>query len=270
MIDGLFAGICGILVGVVSKFMDRLKANPFFSTVISSFLMALPAYTLGSAGIVHNPDMVIIGALILLVQVLMINNAMRDIIFGDTNSGINRIVQVVLIAGAIGLGTGFARSLAVSLFGAQQAIPPQSYSAIVQCIAAAVGCTGFCMLFNIHGKGGLLCALGGVIAWLVYSLVVRFGGNDLTGYFWATLVAAAYSETMARVRKCPAISYLVVSIFPLIPGASVYYTMNYAVRGQMELFASQGMHTAAIAGIMAVAILLVSTVVRMILIKKNK
>jgi uncharacterized membrane protein YjjB (DUF3815 family) len=122
---------------------------------------------------------------------------------------------------------------------------------------------GFSIIFNIHGKGGLLCALGGVIAWLVYSLVVRFGGNDLTGYFWATLVAAAYSETMARVRKCPAISYLVVAIFPLIPGAGVYYTMRHAVLGQMDQFATQLMHTAAIAGIMAVAILLVSTSVRL-------
>ena len=38
--------------------------------------------------------------------------------------------------------------------------------------------------------------------------------------------------------------------------------MNYAVRGDMEQFASQGMYTAAIAGIMAVGILLVSTAVR--------
>ena len=68
---------------------------------------------------------------------------------------------------------------------------------------------------------------------------------------------------MARVRKYPAISYLVVSIFPIIPGAGVYYTMNYAVRGEMELFASQGMHTAAIAGVMAMGILLGSTVFRM-------
>ena len=68
---------------------------------------------------------------------------------------------------------------------------------------------------------------------------------------------------MARVRKYPAISYLVVSVFPMIPGAGVYYTMNYAVRGQMNLFASKGMYTAAIAGIMAVGILLGSTVFRM-------
>jgi uncharacterized membrane protein YjjB (DUF3815 family) len=68
---------------------------------------------------------------------------------------------------------------------------------------------------------------------------------------------------MARVRKYPAISYLVVAIFPLIPGAGVYFTMNHAVQGEMGLFASQGMYTAAIAGLMAVGILLVSTSVRL-------
>ena len=71
-------------------------------------------------------------------------------------------------------------------------------------------------------------------------------------------------EVMARIRKYPAIGYLVVSIFPLIPGAGVYYTMSYAVQGQMDKFAAQGMYTAAIAGVLAVGILLVSTVFRMI------
>ena len=67
---------------------------------------------------------------------------------------------------------------------------------------------------------------------------------------------------MARARKYPAISYLVVSIFPMIPGAGVYYTMTQAVMGNMSAFVDQGMHTIAIAGVMAVGILLVSTSVR--------
>ena len=41
--------------------------------------------------------------------------------------------------------------------------------------------------------------------------------------------------------------------------------MNYAVRGMNEQFAVQGLHTAAIAGIIAVGILLASTTVRMYL-----
>jgi hypothetical protein len=38
--------------------------------------------------------------------------------------------------------------------------------------------------------------------------------------------------------------------------------MNFAVRGEMERFADQGMHTIAIAGIMAVGIILISTAFR--------
>jgi len=92
---------------------------------------------------------------------------------------------------------------------------------------------------------------------------LKAGQGDIAAYFWSALFASLYSETMARIRKYPAISYLVVSIFPLIPGAGAYYTMNYAVRGEMDLFASTGIHTAAIAGILAVGILLGSTAFRM-------
>ena len=93
---------------------------------------------------------------------------------------------------------------------------------------------------------------------------MELGNSEILAYFWSSLFASAFSETMARIRKCPAISYLVVAIFPLIPGAGVYYTMNHAVRGDMEMFAQQGMYTAAIAGVMAVGILLVSTTVRLV------
>ena len=68
---------------------------------------------------------------------------------------------------------------------------------------------------------------------------------------------------MARIRKYPAISYLVVSIFPLLPGAGIYYTVSFALKNQMELSLDKGLQTVSIAGVMAVGILLVSTVVRL-------
>jgi uncharacterized membrane protein YjjB (DUF3815 family) len=108
-----------------------------------------------------------------------------------------------------------------------------------------------------------LCALGGLLTWSVYRLTMYLGGTDITAFFWSCTFAAVYAEIMARIRKYPAIGYLLVSIFPLIPGAGVYYTMNYAIRGDMDMFAQKGMHTISVAGVMAVAILLVSTTVRL-------
>lgn len=262
-IDGLCAGVCGILVGFVNKFLDSRKANQFFRTIASSYLMALLAYAMGAFAIARNPDAVTIGALMILVPGLLFTNAMRDIIYGDTNSGVNRIVQVFLVAVALALGTATAWNTAEFLWGTPVSVPATLWSIPAQCVFAFIGCVGFAILFNIHGPGGLLCALGGFLSWAVYCISMELGSTDIVAYFWSALFASVYSEIMARIRKYPAISYLVVSIFPMIPGAGVYYTMNHAVRGDMELFADKGMHTAAIAGIIAVGILLGSTVFRM-------
>lgn len=264
LIDSLCGGLCGIVIGLVTMLMDNLKANPFFKTIAASFLMALLAYTTALLGIAPNVDAVIIGALMILVPGLIFTNGMRDIIYGDTNSGINRIVQVFLTAAAIALGTGAAWTLICSIWQAPSAIQAVDHDFLLQSLACLVGCIGFSILFNIHGPGGLLCALGGVLTWAAYLLTLHLTKNDIAAYFWATIIASLYAEIMARVRKYPAISYLVVSAFPLIPGAGVYYTMTHAVRGEMDLFVSQGMHTLAIASVMAVGILLTATFVRML------
>lgn len=261
--DALCSGVCGMLIGFLNRLLSRQKTNQFFSTIAASFLMALLAYAMGAAGITSNPDAVTIGALMILVPGLLFTNAMRDIIYGDTNSGVNRIVQVFLVAVALALGTASAWGSASALWGTPVSVAGVEYPLIAQCLFAFIGCIGFAVLFNVHGPGMVLCALGGALAWAVYLMALDISGNEITAYFWSALFSSLYSEIMARIRKYPAISYLVISIFPMIPGAGVYYTMNYAVQGQMDLFASKGMFTAAIAGIMAVGILLGSTAFRM-------
>lgn len=262
--DCLCAGICGLAVGFINKLLDYLKVNLFFRTIASSFFMAFVAYVFGYLQLAHNVDTVIIGTLMILVPGLIFTNAMRDIIYGDTNSGINRIVQVFLIAGAIALGTGAAWSITCEFMDIPATVPVLHHNLYTEIIACFIGCIGFSILFNIHGFGTSFCAIGGVLTWVAYRLVQHLSHDDITAYFFATATAALYSEIMARIRKYPAISYLLISIFPLIPGAGVYYTMNYAVKGNMTSFASQGRHTIAIACVMAVGILLISTIVRAI------
>lgn len=268
--DAVLSGLCGLIVYFVNSFMSGLQANPFFSTIASAFFLSLPAYAFSVFGIADNADMVIIGALMLLVPGLLFTNAMRDIIFGDINSGVNRIVQVFLTAAAIALGTAVAWNCTAFLWEMPVIVESFSYNLGLELIGCLFGCIGFAIIFNIHGPGGLLCAAGGMISWATYCLVLEFTGDDIMAYFWAAVISAAYSEIMARIRKYPAISYLVVSIFPLIPGAGVYFTMTHAVRGDMAAFADQGVHTIAIAAIIAVGILLVSTSVRMWGVWKTK
>ena len=268
--DSLLAGVCGLIVGVVGMLSDKLKANLFFRTIVAAFLMASAAYAGASVGIIRNADSTIIGALMLLVPGLLFTNAIRDIIHGDTNSGINRIVQVLLIAAAIALGTAAAWNFIAEVLSIPATPQPEIYGIPAQLIACFIGCTGFSILFNIHGPGGLLCTLGGVLTWGVYLVAVAAGTGEILGFFIASAAASLYSEIMARIRKYPATSYLVVSIFPLIPGAGVYYTVNHILRGDMASFSSKAMQTLSMAGAIAVGILLISTAFRLWTVWKSR
>ena len=263
LVDAACAGVCGVLLGLTDRFLEKFKTNQFFRTIASAFIMAFAAYLTGALRIADNTDTVVIGPLMILVPGLIFTNALRDIIFGDTNSGINRIVQVFLFAAAIALGTGAAWNLSGSLWGVPVNPPVIDYNCFLECIACVIGCIGFAVLFNIHGWGSLLCAFGGAIAWAAFCLTEYIGGQEMICYFVSALVAAAYSEIMARVRKLPAISFLVVSILPLIPGAGIYYATNYLALGDMAMFAAKSMNTIAIGGSIAVGILMISTAVRL-------
>lgn len=133
------------------------------------------------------------------------------------------------------------------------------------CLYAFVACAGFCILFNIHGGGILFCSLGGALGWLAYLLAEGpAGGNDMIQSLVASLVLSTYAEVMARIRKYPTTSYVIIACLPLVPGAGIYYTMEYAVAGETELFLSSFLHTLGLAGAMALGILLVGSLVRLI------
>ena len=270
LLDSLLAGLCGLVIGLLDIVMNHLHVNQFFRTIISAFVIAFVSYSLAGIGLVHNADTVIIGALMLLVPGLLFTNAMRDIIYGDTSSGMNRVVQVFLIAAAIAIGTAAAWGVSESIFGTHASLPALDHPIPLQLVGSFIACVGFSILFNVHGFGIFLCAFGSVLAWAVYVLILKYGGGDLLAFFTAAVVASAYAEIMARIRKYPAISYLVIAVIPFIPGSSVYYTMTHAVRGDTAAFSEVGLHTIAITGVIAVGILLISTIFRVISILKNR
>ena len=261
--DCLFAGLMGLIIGFVTRQMDKRETNPFFSTIAAAFAMAVPAYFLAGLHLIDYVDAVIIGSLMILVPGLLITNSMRDIIYGDTNSGIIRIVQVLLCALGIALGTAAAWHLTEGIYGVTASAGSAQYPAWAQAIMTAVACAGFVILFNVHDWGSILCVIGGVITWMSYLLFAKLGLDLYEMNFFAAVIAAVYSEGMARQRRYPAISYLVISNVPLMPGAGIYYTMSLGLEGNMLSALQKGLETAGIAGCIAVAILLVSTLFRL-------
>ena len=232
--------------------------------------MAVPAYLAAGFHLIDYVDAVIIGSLMILVPGLLITNSMRDIIYGDTNSGINRIVQVLLSALAIAMGTAAAWQVTSGVYGITASAGSASHPAWAQAVMIFIACTGFFILFNVHDWGSFLCAVGGVATWMAYLLLRELGVGIYGMNFFASVVAAVYSEGMARSRKYPVTSYLVISSIPLLPGAGIYYTMSFGLEGNMQAALQKGLETAGIAGSIAVAILLVSTVFRLVTSQRGR
>lgn len=133
---------------------------------------------------------------------------------------------------------------------------------ILSILYAAAGSLGFGLVFNLRGRQLVMAAFGGALAWLAYLLGTGLG-NDLVQYFLATLVLSGYAEWMARVLKTPVIVFQIVALMPFVPGSGIYQTMLYSINGDIPAFLETGLHTLAIAGSLAIGVLLVSSLVRL-------
>ena len=147
----------------------------------------------------------------------------------------------------------------------------EQFTYYLPCLYAFLACIGFSLLFNIHGAVGMLiCAGGGALGWLVYLLAAPLVHSDIIQSFFAALAISAWSEIMARLRRCPVTSYLLVALFPLVPGGGIYYTMEHAMSGETSLFLGSLLHTLGLAGALAVGVLMVSSLARLVTNYQNR
>ena len=265
-LEAIAAAIAGLLSGLCLILLNRSQSNFFISTLASGFVLAFSAYALLAFGMPVNIQVVITGAIMVLVPGLVFTNFMSDLLTGDIVAGLSTFVRAVLTAGAIALGTGAALALCLNLWtlpGSSAAI--HSYPPALYCLFAFVGCLGFCFPYNVQGLGGFLCCLGGALGWAVYLAAQAITGNPVyLPSLFAAIAVAIYAEIMARLRKCPATSYLVISYFPLVPGFTIYQAMEYGIQGNTQLFLETFIRTFGIAGCIALGTLAVSTAVRIL------
>ncbi|WP_264477598.1 MULTISPECIES: threonine/serine exporter family protein [Enterocloster] len=102
-----------------------------------------------------------------------------------------------------------------------------------------VGTIAFSLLFGVPRKYYAYCGLIGGAGWGVYSAA---------GLLWApaqsalaaTIVVILLSRLAAVKERCPVTIFLISGIFPLVPGAGVYWTVYYMVTDQLYLAVQTG------------------------------
>ena len=130
------------------------------------------------------------------------------------------------------------------------------------CLWAFLSSMTFCGIFNVKDKKIIfVSALGGGLGWFAYLISAPFNSVVMQNLI-AAVTVALFAEFMSRIFKTPSTVFLVIGVLPMVPGGGIYYTMEYGIKGNTEMFISKGMETLAVAGAIAVGVSLASAIFR--------
>ena len=141
---------------------------------------------------------------------------------------------------------------------------------LMQIFTGFLGTLCFSVLFHIRDKRLVMAALGGFISWLLFVLLGNVISSEPIRYFIVSLVTSFYAEWMARLLKTPTTMFLMTTLIPLVPGASLYYTMAYALGSDMEKFIQKAISTLKLAGALALGIVIATMIVKIMKTKGEK
>lgn len=109
---------------------------------------------------------------------------------------------------------------------------------VLQVAASGFGIWCFAITFNAPKKEYLFCAINGAVSWLMYLVFGMLGAGVTLACIGAAFTITILARVFSALRKHPATVYLIPAIFPLVPGAAIYYTAYYLI---MDDFATAGM-----------------------------
>ncbi|MDO4608484.1 MAG: threonine/serine exporter family protein [Clostridia bacterium] len=107
--DFLVAAVFALLICVMQKTLSHITPNNIIFNIVCSFVVGVLISFSAKLIPILNVDAIISGDIMLLIPGAAFTNAFRDLIVGDTISGVMRLIECVLWA--IGLGIGFMLSI---------------------------------------------------------------------------------------------------------------------------------------------------------------
>jgi len=234
--DAIVAVIVSLMIVVVGKWLEKREGNLFVYNTILSFLSEVIIVLSVRNGFADHPERIMIGIVMLLISGLSTTNGIREILQKDYISGFINIMNSILGAAGIAVGTALAM-LMLNDFSAEGFI--LNHSIPIQLVSCTIACVGFAFWFQIRGKQVIYSGIGAFITWSIYLIVFEVEPSNFLATLIAAIFVAAYAFVMSRINKAPSTIFLTASVFPLIPGPNLYYMMYGCVTRDIPLAFSE-------------------------------
>lgn len=103
--DFFASGIIGGLLKMVLNNIQSLNNNSVFVNMVTAFITGCLIVFCVYIGFGHNIDKIVIGNIMLMIPGVALTNSIRDMINGDTMSGMLRFIEAIV--GAVAVSVGF-------------------------------------------------------------------------------------------------------------------------------------------------------------------
>ena len=270
--DSIIAGIIGLILGAYMCTIKRILNSDVLITILGSILIALFGNLFIHFNIGSNLSVILLGAMIDIVPGVPFVNAIREYSQNNYNTGITLMMGALLTCISMALGVAVVQSL---LFNTQiiplytSNLDSNSFTSMfMRSIMAGIGTTAFAILFRVRKQHILDTSILGFISWFLFLTLSELQFNVMLSIFISGFIIAIASRILAVKRKCPAIVFLMTSLFPLLPGLSFYRSIYYMLMGQETIAISFAKESFLIAFTIAISIAIVKYI-KPPLIKKN-
>ena len=113
----------------------------------------------------------------------------------------------------------------------------------LQFLLAGAGTLSFAILFACPRRTLPYCGLVGAVGWLVYEIAELFGMEAFAASLLAVIPLTLLARILAMTLRAPVTVFLLTGIFPLVPGAGIYYSAYYFIQGDNALALANGIST---------------------------
>ena len=131
---------------------------------------------------------------------------------------------------------------------------------IIQFLVSLAATLSFAVLFSAEKKQLFFCGLTGALGWIVYLICLQNHTDNAIANLIATFALTLVARILSAVRRTPVTVFLLTGIFPLVPGAGIYYTSYHLIMNHGRMAASMGLETFKMAGAIALGIIFGSAI----------
>jgi uncharacterized membrane protein YjjP (DUF1212 family) len=258
--------LVGAIVSYILRVLSHNRIPTFFaqvgSAVFITLVAALMAWLAAQPGFAWlegiDPNLIVIGGIVMLVAGLTIVSAVQDAIDEYYMTANARLLRVTMMTAGIVAGVMIGLYL-TKQFGIAIAVEPEGPRigrGDWQLTGAVIIAAGYALSMQSKYTSILLSGGLGALAWFIYTVTETNSGlSSVIGSGVAATAVGLIGTSLSRVIRTPSTALIMAGIVPLVPGLTLYLGLLQIIDDSSNYGSlDQGIYTMFIALLIALAI----------------